>query len=365
MRTPLAVFGLCAAAGLAGAQSYSIVAFDNADQTLKVLNVPGGNPPATSVNDLYTFVNPNTQIRSIQRAPDGTFYFDNSPFPPTDPNEAGVIQVDGLFGGAPVESFLTQGDPRMTRGGVTFDADLNTILKNEIPTSDHPDPKYFGLLAVDPATGAITEVFQEDRDNPPPRPRLQRLAGKVKDVFTDDYFVVGLNGGIFEDPGGITDPPDRNFGSTIHRMSIDPNTLQGTETLLVDLSDTAVTGLTDPITFGRGLTIDPGDGTLFVSDGEGDIWRVTLDGGGNFQSITSIVTGFLDERPGGIQYNPFNDTILFTTARGDQIWQVNKDGSNLSLVIDNFDVGAMYLIPAPSTLALLGIGGLVAARRRR
>ncbi len=358
--TILAVAGT---SGAAVAQSYSIISHNYTTNSLQLINVPNSDPNQVSVQDLFAFSDPDTRILTISRAPSGRFYFDNSPFPPTSPNEAGIMQIDNLFS-TPNFSFLAQGDQRFSIGTVEFDAGRNQVLSMQIPSTDNADPKYFGVLAVDPTNGAITEVFQEDRDNPPPRPRWTRGVNMVHDINSNDYFALALNGGIFEDPNGPGDPLDRNFGSTLHRLSID-NNLVGSESLIVDLSDTSVTGLSRPITFARGIDINPNTGELYIADGEGSIFVLTLDGSGNFQSITEIVSGLLDERPGEILYNPFNGKLLFNTARGDQIFQVNTDGTGLELVIDNFDGGGLYVIPAPASLALMALGGLAATRRRR
>lgn len=363
MRKTCAIVALAGLASATLAQSYSIISHNYDNNTLQLINVPNSDPNLVNVQDLFTFADPDTRVLSIDRAPSGRFYFDNSPFPPTNPNEAGIMQIDNLFS-APNFSFLAQGDFRFSIGNVRFDEARNQIFSMQIPTSDHMDPRYFGVLAVDPVTGSITEVYEEDRNNPPNRPGWIRGVDLVKDINSQDYFALALNGGIFEDPNGPGDPIDRNFGSTLHRLSIDGN-LDGTESLIVDLSDTSVTGLAEPITFARGIDINPNNGDIYVSDGEGSIFVVELDGNGDFAGITEIVSGLLAERPGGILYNEFNDKLLFNTARGDQIFQVDLDGSNLELVIDNFNGGGLYVIPAPGTLALLGLGGLAATRRRR
>ncbi|MCB9845727.1 MAG: hypothetical protein H6811_07055 [Phycisphaeraceae bacterium] len=349
-------------AGLATAASaqYSVVAFDNSDVSLKLINVPGG-PPASSVQTLHTFADPDTRILSIDRN-GGRWYMDNSPFPPTNPNEAGIIQIDNLFG-VPSASFLAQGDSRFTESSLRYDAALGHLVTVAKPTSDHPDPKYFGVIGVNTAGGAITDIYEEPGGQT--RPFWRRANDLVHDINSSDYFVVALNGGIYNDPNGGLQPPDRNFGSTIHRLSIDPNTLAGTESLLVDLSDTGVTGLADPITFARSIDINPNNGDLYVADGEGDIWVVHVDGNGDFAGIDNLVTGFDADRPGGVRYNPYNDTVMFSNVFSDSLWQVNTDGSGLVQVIENFDFGAFYIIPAPSSMALIGVAGLAAARRRR
>ncbi len=360
--TSIVAIGVFASAGLT--QSYSIIAFDRADQSLNLINVPDSDPNQVTVSNLFNFGDPDTRVLRIDRAPNGRFYMDNSPFPPTDPNEAGLIQIDHLFS-APNMSFLAQGDARFSIGSsVDFDAARNQVFMMQIPTSNHADPRYFGVLAIDPGNGNITNVFQEDRDNRPRRPRWQRGIEMVKDVNTQDYFALAVNGGIFEDPNGPGDPPDRNFGSTLHRLSIDGN-LVGTESLIVDLSDTGVTGLDRPITFARGIDIHPNFGDIYIADGEGSIFTLTLDREGNFATITEIVSGLLEERPDALLYNPFNGKLLFNTARGDNIYQVNLDGTGLETVIENFDAGGIFVIPSPSTLTLIGLGTLFAARRRR
>eukprot|EP01026_Neomeris_dumetosa_P071123 TRINITY_DN7156_c2_g1_i4.p2 TRINITY_DN7156_c2_g1~~TRINITY_DN7156_c2_g1_i4.p2 ORF type:complete len:299 (-),score=18.55 TRINITY_DN7156_c2_g1_i4:28-924(-) len=264
-KTSVLAVGLLCSAGLA--QSYGIVAFDRNDHSLNLVDVPDADPGQVSVANLFNFADTDTRILRIDRAPNGTFYMDNSPFPPTDPNKAGLLQVDDLFG-TPNVSFLAQGDDRFSIGSsVDYDAARDQVFMMQIPSSTHQDPRYFGVIGVDPNNGSITNVYEEDRDNRPPRPRWQRGIEMVKDINSSDYLALAVNGGIFEDPNGPGDPPDRNFGSTLHRLEIDGN-LNGTESLIVDLSDTSVTGLNRPINFARGIDINPDNGDVYIADGE-------------------------------------------------------------------------------------------------
>ena len=73
----------------------------------------------------------------------------------------------------------------------------------------------------------------------------------------------------------------------------------------------------------------------------------------------------------GLALDPADDTLWVGTYYNNMMTQYKKDGSYVQTVFVNGLGGAMGMefdvtgIPAPGAAALLGVGGLVASRRRR
>ena len=73
-----------------------------------------------------------------------------------------------------------------------------------------------------------------------------------------------------------------------------------------------------------------------------------------------------------MEYDPFNDRLVFAATDSFEdsvdIFAVDLDGSNLTLLHTTEleqGVGGFYIIPTPGTLAVLGLAGAAAIRRRR
>lgn len=212
-----------------------------------------------------------------------------------------------------------------------------------------------GILGYHLVSGAMTEVFVQPSKNDPP-PAYRQGARIINDPSgAGDFIATSLNGGAFDSGGG-----DLNKGSTLWRINVDGG-LNSSASLLVDLS--FVTGT--PITFVRGVTAGP-SGELYITDGGTEtLYRIDLDGSGDFAGISPVVSiaggsGMLD-----LIYHPGSDKLFFSTSLSDELYSVNLDGSGLSLIASNFEARNFYLVPAPGSLALLGLGSLVAMRRRR
>ena len=145
-----------------------------------------------------------------------------------------------------------------------------------------------------------------------------------------------------------------------------------TEELIVDLGNTAVTGLSEALGQPNSVETVPGLNAVFVTANDfvndiGFIYRVDLDNQGDFAGITEVLSGQFF--PGDLTYNKFTGKFLFGDRRvstGGNIYEVNIDGTGLNSILNGFIPGGIdVVVPAPGSLALLGLGGLVAARRRR
>ncbi len=100
------------------------------------------------------------------------------------------------------------------------------------------------------------------------------------------------------------------------------------------------------------LASSTGDGVIVVP-GEGD----TFSGGPASYSSNGIID-FISQ---GLDYSVNADGILRLEFFEDfDDWQVNPDG-----VWNSGTITVQHVVPAPSSFALLGFGGLVAVRRRR
>lgn len=115
-----------------------------------------------------------------------------------------------------------------------------------------------------------------------------------------------------------------------------------------------------------GITYD--NGTLWIADALNSRTVRQFDLNGNelfrFDAAQSDVAY-------GLALDPADQTLWVGTYYNNKMTQYKKDGTYLQTVFVNGLGGAMGMefdmtgIPAPGAAALLGVGGLVAARRRR
>jgi len=314
------------------------------------------NPVTNAMTALITYADPEVRLAGIMRAPSGAFYVANGPLPVQDPSTATIFRIQGLLGGAPVSTVFAKDDPLQNPIGLVYHpASHNLLAVNNPPEGDMTQAAFDGILGYHLVSGAMTEVFVQPSKNDPP-PAYRQGARIINDPSgAGDFIATSLNGGAFDSGGG-----DLNKGSTLWRINVDGG-LNSSASLLVDLS--FVTGT--PITFVRGVTAGP-SGELYITDGGTEtLYRIDLDGSGDFAGISPVVSiaggsGMLD-----LIYHPGSDKLFFSTSLSDELYSVNLDGSGLSLIASNFEARNFYLVPAPGSLALLGLGSLVAMRRRR
>jgi MYXO-CTERM domain-containing protein len=119
----------------------------------------------------------------------------------------------------------------------------------------------------------------------------------------------------------------------------------GTDRFILDYSTVGATGLSM---------------WVFVTDTSGRLWGSTLNSGvaGNSKSVTVLYSSFTPEfgsATGAFDWSSMsNFSFLFAAA------------NQVALTQDtNITVTSFSAVPAPGALALLGVAGLVGARRRR
>lgn len=113
-----------------------------------------------------------------------------------------------------------------------------------------------------------------------------------------------------------------------------------------------------------GITWDSKTNTLWT----GNHLNGTIE---NYSMNGSLLTEFsLPYGPDGVAYEPSTDTIWLESYNSHELHQYDKAG----LLLQSFQVSGMplsfgfdaeFAVPAPGAAALLGLGGLIAGRRRR
>lgn len=373
---------VAAAAGMASAQSTVIFTdvgdgFGTNGAFVKSVTIP--NVVSTHVS----FAPGVARLSDIKISPTG-YVFGDGPFPPGgDPNvgTGKIWNVVDLFGTPSVTQVDLPGSS-WNPIGVRYDAASNSVL-----TTDNLAGGFFdgvvdrAFRGVNFSTGANSRLMKErvaipGTANPTPEGRAWHEGGTYMTpdpMGSSDYFVMSTTGGRFVGP--FTGDPNRNVSSVIWRVTTDGVT-DGTGTNtgtvfseLIDTSDAAFPRSTDPVTdFNftdfRGLTAKPGSNSLYVTTTfYNGVWRIDLDGSGNFAGATEILGGL--QAPEAIEYDPFTDTLVFAELGTRTLNRIDLDGSNRVILARDVHVRGITFIPTPGALAVLGLGMLAIARRRR
>ncbi|MEL6496906.1 MAG: hypothetical protein AAF937_04595 [Planctomycetota bacterium] len=330
-----------------------------------------------SVTNLFNFAAGGQDVArhgGLAQGPDGEFYVGNSPLPNLDPSTASLERLDGLFSGAPVQSTAVSAPSLQNTTGVIYDSFTDSLLVLNNPGSAFPVPREFeGLQSYDRATGAYDGlVVPEDFA----MPGIGAVGGGLVAAGSNpgEYFFGSINGGVGFDP---TLPGDGSrTASVIARTQLnDPaNPLDDTTEVLVDLTP-ADSGADEFLGLLRGLAVLPNGNIAFLEGNSSRIWEVVLDGNGDFDSLNIIFDGdgiAGDDRAlgSGIIYNQFTDKLNYIentdTLGVFNIVEINTDGTGRTILASGLtNVNSLVAIPAPASAALLGLGGLAAARRRR
>lgn len=298
--------------------------------------------------------NPGAFLAGIVQVGD-SFYFADGAGDFNPGQTSGLFRLDNAFS-TPSISPVATSMPVQNPIGLQWDAGRdNFITVNNVfaPRAGSVD----GVLAITMG-GAVTTVFEEDLTQP--RPRYQAAARLARES-SGSYLIPSLNGSA-----AVTGSGELGNGSALFRMNID-GSLSGSTELVVDLADTSVTGLAEPLLDTAGIAINPNNGLVYLTDRfAGAIYEMTLDGTGAFDSIRTLVDGL--NGPEEIQYDPFNDRLVFDENFGGdvgRISQVELDGTGVTVLVDGVDTRGIVVVPAPASLAMLALGGLAATRRRR
>lgn len=350
-------------AGLAHAQAYTVVYTDQISDTIGAVTHTGA---MSTLVDFRSFQSDaDTRLAWITPGPDGALYVANGPYPVSNPSTGGIYRVANIWGTPSVTTFAS-GDPLQNPVGITYDAARSqfiTINNAQGPIAQGP---FDGIVGVANPGGAKSILFNEG-PNTGPRPRYEAGHHVIPDTTTGNFIISCTNGGTY---APINSDPD---GSTLWYFNAASNTVS----LLADLSFTLPGG--GSITQATGLAMAAGDNDLFVADtrlnpGEGGIYRVVRDDVTGAVTGVNLVLGGLTQ-PEQLLYNPYNGKLI-VNERGNfsgefgppgvaRLFEMNLDGTGVTTLATGIHARGLYVVPAPGALALLGLSGLVAARRRR
>jgi hypothetical protein len=336
---------------------------------------------------------PSTALVDIVAGPNGSFFFVDQGQQPiaagipvgAGPSPSRLYRVDDLFGAAPITvqyESVNPSDPNVPEVqrpiGVVYSERINRVINVNNPTSF--SVPFAGLLAHNPETPGVAPqfIFEEvDLDfgtNPPGGLPSWQNGTRIIEITEADvptFYSISLDGGT-RVPGQnatVTRP------GTLTMFTLDPVTLEATETTLVDFG---AQGFDTEINLLRGLDRDT-QGRVFVSDARTQAVYMITDPEGA-PTLTQVLSqsDFANlVNPSALEFNPF--TGLFVLAidgmfDGDgnaivepRIVQFHPDdpAGTLETIAVGFAVGGFEFIPAPSSAAVLALAGLFATRRRR
>lgn len=360
---------LVAASGVGLGQTAGDIVFTTEDGG--VFSLPQGG----SASLLTTLGGGLISLSDLTFGPNGDLFVNNGPRPVGNPSDSGIFRIADPFGAA-TSSVLAASGNIQNPIGVAYNRASNTLLTVNNPGTATPLPSdvFLGLLGTNATTGATNIVFEQEPAGTA-FPYYNRGAFITPTPgLANTYYSAAVEGSNFQYAGQF--PQTR--ASSLHRFDFDPNTGTATEELVIDLGDTAATGFSRSIGRVTGVTaVDEQTifltGWDFLSPAVGTIYRVDLDTNGDFVSITDITDGNLGGvriLPEELEYNPYTGKLVFANnivnSQGEaHIYELNLDGTGLNSIYFGEAASGIEIVPAPGGLALLGLGGLAAARRRR
>lgn len=354
---------VAAMAGVAYAQpgAYTVVYTDQISDTIGAVTHTGAT---STLVDFRSFQSDAaTRLAWLTPGPDGALYVANAPFPVSNPSSASIFRVANIWGTPSVSAFASS-DPIQNPVGITYDAARSQFLVINNAAGPIAQGGFDGIVGLSNPGGVKTALFTEGPTTGP-RPRYEAGHHIIPDTTTGNFIISCVNGGSF---APVNTDPD---GSTLWYFNAASNTVS----LLADLSGTLPGG--ESITFATGMAMAAGDNDLFVSNsrsapGEGAIYRVVRDDVTGAVTGVNLVLGGLTQ-PEQLLYNPYNGKLI-VNERGNydgatpgvaRLFEMNLDGTDVTTLATGMHARGLYVVPAPGALALLGLGGLVAMRRRR
>jgi hypothetical protein len=378
IRRNILILAIAGSAASANAQNIGDVLYtsndrDGGQDTIRLLDY--SNLSASTLVSFPAGPESTRRLSGVAMGPTGEFYFNNSPFPTTNPSTASLIRVDNMFNpGLRTTTTFASADPIQQVGGMAYDSLTNNLLFANNPGSENLPLREEAILGIDIANPANISVVRQQPSVNDPRPRdFAYTAVHADRLRADNYYIGTADGGVDINPNVNH---ANNQGSLINRMVMnnpaDPTDIS--YELLVDLS-ASVTGLSDTISLMRGIA-SADNGNLYIADNDSrSLYEIELDGNGDYVSISKLLD--LDTahgsrfQPMGIIFNEFTGKLNYIEQDIDsgnferRIVELNLDGTGHSVLLDDTEASSLYAVPAPSALALLGLGGLAAARRRR
>jgi len=247
---------------------------------------------------------------------------------------------------------------------------LNNPAGNQPPTNPTD-----GVSAINLGTMTASQIFAEPTTGDP---RYNAGVDIVADpTRANSYYVLTFNRGV---DGGFSDEAP----STLHRMSVNNDLSSVTMDLIQDFSVSEV-GAANAITRATSIAVDPTSGDVLVTANAGPaerkIVRVGIDAMGDstgvslfadigaYQTNLGIGSGGVEE----IEWDSFNNRWLLVEDLAlnnspSRITTLGADGSmaGYGVLFDGgFAIRDIQVVPTPGALAVMGLGGLAAIRRRR
>ncbi|MFG0325959.1 MAG: PEP-CTERM sorting domain-containing protein [Phycisphaerales bacterium JB037] len=356
-KTIASVIALIAASGAAQAQVNGEIVFTDllTDGVWSVAPVANSTP--TLRFDYSGGQNP-VRLADIVEGPGGSFYVADSAYNviADDLRLARITRLNNLFGAA-TSTTINSGFPIENPIGMALSDDgqyLATI--NNSPAAQSDTIK--GVLGISTTPNGFVNTMYQQGPFSDPLPTFRAGTYIVNDPNSGDYFAMTVNGGL---NGGST---DSTSASSLWRISVqDGTTLASTSTLVQDFGDNG-TGFGFDITQMRGLGVD-GNGDLYMTAFErGEIYKMTDPNGA--ATLSLLASGL--SQPEAIEFNPFTGKLVVSLRDNlvnPSIIQMNTDGTGIETVAEGVFARGFAFVPAPSSIALLGLGGLAATRRRR
>lgn len=336
--------------GAAAQQNGDIIFTDELTDTVRIID------GANSSSALISFA-PDNEFRlgGLINA-NGQWYVANGPSVQQTTPDAQILRLNNLFG-ASSSTLLYGGDPLFNPIGLAFDSSKNQILAVNNPGVSQTPPGFIqGVTGLNLTNNNLTTLVSSP--GAPGSLGVNTLTSPsriVADPFSNDFFIIDSNGGAFQGTSTVR-------SAAIWRLSIDANNV-GSLSVVVDFGDTATTGIA-AIDNTRGILAIGSD--LFITEvGTDAIYKISLDGSGNFSSASTFLSGVGLDGPQEIVYNQFTDKIVFSDAGTQSIYQVNTDGTGFETLLTGVNARGIGIVPAPAGAAVLAMGAFAGTRRRR
>lgn len=356
-KTLASVIALIAASGAAQAQVNGEIVFTDELSDAVWSVAPAANSTPTLRFD-YSGGQSAVRLADIVEGPGGSFFVADSAYNLTtdDLRQAKINRLDNLFGAAS-STTINSGFPIENPVGMALSDNGQYLASINNSPRALPDT-IRGVLGISTAPNAFVNTMVLQGPFTDQLPTFRGGSYIVNDPNSSDFFAMTVNGGL---NGGTT---DSTSASSLWRISVqDGTTLASTATLVQDFGDNG-TGLGFDITQMRGLGVDA-NGDLYMTEFErGEIYKMTDPNGA--ATLSLLATGL--SQPEAIEFNPFTGKLVVSLRDNfvnPSIIQMNTDGTGMETIAEGVFARGFAFVPAPSSLALLGLGGLAATRRRR